>query len=582
MNRPRLTAQDLRHRYRQGERNFAGVDLSGESLRGMNLRDINLSGADLNHTDIRSTNFTNAVLKGASFNLAKAGLTTPQIWGHSTVTLILAIVSSFLVRQILVAYTSYFFLSGTVQKITSVPGFLVLLMLVAIFGSIAFQGFSYKALSANIAVALITSLGAFVSAFVAGVPLQMAFLAGFTLVSSGVIASAGGIVLICTSAIILASIAIIAGALTGVFVVAIVCVLTIILSISIGISAEYQYIYIHFENLVIFVGIGVSAYAASSALRGNEKFALIRVCATMLGAVFGGTSFNGTDLTGIYFTNANLKNANFTHSRQKSTNLTHVRWHNVKNLDRAWVGASILQSPRVRDLLVTPENGANQDLSNLNLRGANLAGSTLIRANFTGAVLSEAVLTEANLQEAIFTEANCIGTDFSRADFTGATLEAWNIESNTKLDDIHCDYVYLLRNQQERRPISGVFGPSEFTKLFQEVLDTVDLIFRNGVDWKAFIQTLNKIQVEHAGANIAIQAIENKGDGLMVVKLNTAPVVDKEAIHRSFMQRYQKALKAVEEKYKTLLNSKDQEIQKKDRKIDDYQEEIIALIIRKK
>jgi uncharacterized protein YjbI with pentapeptide repeats len=38
----RLTAKELKRRYRAGERNFAGVDLSGESLRGMNLKGIEL------------------------------------------------------------------------------------------------------------------------------------------------------------------------------------------------------------------------------------------------------------------------------------------------------------------------------------------------------------------------------------------------------------------------------------------------------------------------------------------------------------------------------------------------------------
>ncbi|PZO42792.1 MAG: hypothetical protein DCF17_07885 [Shackletoniella antarctica] len=70
----RLTAKDLQRRYRAGERNFAGVDLSGESLRGMNLKGINLAGADLSRTDIRGTRFVNANLQGTQFTQARAGL----------------------------------------------------------------------------------------------------------------------------------------------------------------------------------------------------------------------------------------------------------------------------------------------------------------------------------------------------------------------------------------------------------------------------------------------------------------------------------------------------------------------------
>jgi uncharacterized protein YjbI with pentapeptide repeats len=278
----------------------------------------------------------------------------------------------------------------------------------------------------------------------------------------------------------------------------------------------------------------LSGYVAWRALKGDDKFSVVRVFALAIGAV-GGTSFAGADLTGAYFAQATLKNTNFADSRQRSTVLTNVRWKDAKKLDRARVGNSILQNPQVRELVVTL-NGAEQSYVSTNLRGANLAGAKLMGANFTGAILSEAVLSEADLHNADLTEASCIATDFSGAHFTGATLEAWNIESSTCLDDVHCDYVYLLRNQQERRPSSGTFAPGDFTKLFQEVLDTIDLIFQNGVDWKAFVRTFNDVQGQYDDANLGVQAIENKGDGVAVVKLNAAPGADKPAIHQSFQR----------------------------------------------
>ena len=73
---PPLTAQQLQHRYRQGERHFVGVNLRGESLRG-----INLSQADLSHTDLRGTDFSGATLTRTRFhrahqvNLARLGKT---------------------------------------------------------------------------------------------------------------------------------------------------------------------------------------------------------------------------------------------------------------------------------------------------------------------------------------------------------------------------------------------------------------------------------------------------------------------------------------------------------------------------
>ena len=73
---PPLTAQQLQHRYRQGDRHFVGVNLRGESLRGLNLRGINLSQADLSHTD-----FSGATLTRTRFDLARQ--VNLARWGNS-------------------------------------------------------------------------------------------------------------------------------------------------------------------------------------------------------------------------------------------------------------------------------------------------------------------------------------------------------------------------------------------------------------------------------------------------------------------------------------------------------------------
>ena len=124
-----------------------------------------------------------------------------------------------------------------------------------------------------------------------------------------------------------------------------------------------------------------------------------------------------------------------------------------------------------------------------------------------------------------------------------------------------CDHVYLLNNQQERRPSSGSFAPGEFTKLFEEVLDTVDLIFRDGVDWKAFVSTFRDIQVQNDDSDLAIQSIENKGDGVVIVKVKASGDADKSKIHAEFSELYQVKFQALEEKYRIQLEAKDSEIQ---------------------
>jgi hypothetical protein len=49
-------------------------------------------------------------------------------------------------------------------------------------------------------------------------------------------------------------------------------------------------------------------------------------------------------------------------------------------------------------------------------------------------------------------------------------------------------------------------------------LTTVDLIFRNGIDWKAFVLSFNAVQAKNEGTELSLQSIANKGDGNVDVK----------------------------------------------------------------
>lgn len=271
----------------------------------------------------------------------------------------------------------------------------------------------------------------------------------------------------------------------------------------------------------------------------------------------GGTIFWGADLTNVNFTEADLPYTDF-----RNTELIRTCWHKVNHLDFVRPGATYLKNVQVRQWLIgegKEKNFDHQDLQGINLQQANLKG-----ASFVGADLSEANLQRAILEKANLTEANAVGVDFTGARLTGACLEAWNIDSDTKLEQVNCRFVYLLENpkdgtdNRERRPSSGEFQPGEFTKLFREVLNTVDLIFRNGVDWKAFVTAFEKIQVENEGTELTIQSIENKGDGVVVVRVNIPPDGDKEKIHSEFTENYEMSLKALEETCQVKLESKDE------------------------
>lgn len=566
----KLTAKELQRRYRAGERNFARVDLSGESLRGMNLNGIDLSRSDLSHTDIRGTRFVNANLQETRLIQAKAGL--QRRWLGSQ--LIIALLSAMFLNLATLWFSQAFISSSSLTpQLIEDPYFvyfvftlgIALLMTLSMFAAVAWQGATFKAL--NIVLLLIavaiagTLLAQLVSQFIIVFAITSESEGAFIDILMGLGNVVGGGAAVGT---VVGGVAL-AGALTGAVAITLVGTATGTDSLAVILAVFFAVVLsvllaVAGSLLSPFAGATafLSGYVAWHAIQGDEKFFVVRVLALALGSI-GGTTFAGADLTGAYFTQTILKNTSFADSRQQPTILHNVRWKEAKNLDRARLGRSILQNPKVRELVLTL-NGAYQNFSEINFRGVNLAGANLVQANFTRAILSTAVLIEADLQGANFTEASCIGTNFSRANFTGATLEAWNIESSTCLDGIHCDYVYLLHSLQERRPSSGSFGPSEFSKLFQEVLDTIDLIFQNGIDWKAFVQTFKDVQEQYSEAGLSIQSIENKGDGVVVVKLNAIPGTNKPVIHQSFNEVYQLALKKIEDLYRAQLSARNEQI----------------------
>ena len=309
------------------------------------------------------------------------------------------------------------------------------------------------------------------------------------------------------------------------------------------------------ESTIIILSAAIisilGSYIASQALTGGDKFGWIKKIAVFIAAT-GGTSFYGADLTDADFTGAILKNTDF-----RTANLTRTRFHNAKKLDFARPGNTILANSTVLNLLVTL-NGIGKSYPGANLKGANLKDAKLQEANLKEAHISEATFQEAGLEGANLTLTQAIGTNFTKAKITGACVEAWNIDSSTILDNVNCRFVYLLEypklgtDDRECRPSSGEFKEREFTKLFEKVLNTVDLIFRNSIDWKAFLNAFGKVQVKNQDTELTIQSIENKGDGVVIIKVAVPENADKEKIHSDFFQEYQSALKEVE-KYKELL-----------------------------
>ena len=538
-----MKAAELLKRYANGERDFRGANLRGQSFKGCDL-----SGADFSGADIRSTNFTGATLCGANFSRAKAGLQKRWAIGLLLVLWMLAGLAGFFL-----AFSSY----------------LVTLMFSSNFSEVIA---GWVALSSLVVFLMFFTEGVSIFAFVIIGAVIGAIISGPGSAAGVVLGSVAGTV---------AGIVVFAGTITGVIAVA---------GKNAGeVSCLFALVGFNLNNIVMDVDtfispvvlvtvvvmglfVGLSYGIGWHALREAPIYDLIR----SLSMTFAPEIYPPRDawirslaiafaaICGTSFRNANLTRTNFTQAKLKSTdlrsaNLRLTNWHQAKKLDRARVGGTILLNPKVKDLVAT-HRGKGQSYRGLDLQGAHLVGADLSDADLAEADISNAALAGAWLERANLTKTQALGTNFHEARLTGACLEAWNIDSTTRLDGAICNYVYLLNGQRERQPGSGNFEPGEFAKLFEEVLDTINLIFRNGVDWKAFIASFKQVQVENEGTELSIQSIENKGDGVVVVRVSVPPETNKEEIHSDFTRNYEAELATLKAQYQARLAAKEEQI----------------------
>ncbi|GCL42637.1 MULTISPECIES: pentapeptide repeat-containing protein [Nostocales] len=516
-------------------KNYSGLNLRGKSFQGQDLTNANFNGSD-----IRGANFTKAILKGANFSETTSGLQLLPIVCTIALSLLIIALGSIITGIGAIVLVGLWDLEKDLKiKITTYIVILISLLAFAI-----------------ITVAKNFLHGLFVAILVLTPSLFLSFIvskANTTIIGQFFF----GIAILC-----LIGIGWIIIALANIMMINIISYLPIVIFIGLIINLiSAGSLLIKVPNITKSTLIGLTIVIVSilgnnigwQASKGSEKFSWIKKVAISINSIYG-TTFFSADLTDADFTGATLKNTDF-----RKANLTRTRFYEVKKLDFARPGNTILSNPTVLNLLITL-NGRNKSYIGANLKGANLIGADLKEANLKNADIIEATFQGAVLEWANLTLTQAVGTNFTKAQMTGACVEAWNIESTTILDHVDCRFVYLLEypkpgtDDRERRPSSGEFQPGEFTKLFEEVLNTVDLIFQNGIDWQAFVTAFKKVQVENGDTELVIQSIENKGDGVVVVKVAVPENANKEKIHSHFTQNYQLALAEIE-KYKELLQA---------------------------
>ena len=261
---------------------------------------------------------------------------------------------------------------------------------------------------------------------------------------------------------------------------------------------------------------------------------------------------------------ANLFQVNLNRANLSLANLSRIdlRWAEIKHADlsQASLRWGNISCANLSQATLIEADLRDTDLSLVNLSGANLSGADLRAADLSGANLSGANLSGANLAEVKLFKTQALGTNFTQAILAGACLEDWTTDSETNLEQVVYDAPYLYINKQADHSDDGDFTIEEFVRSFKQSLETIDLIFSDGIDWQAFLLSFQDLQKEYGPSNISIRAIEDRDDTTFLVRLNFSPDIDKTKIESQAKELYEAQLSLIESRYREELNVKDEEI----------------------
>jgi uncharacterized protein YjbI with pentapeptide repeats len=551
-----FAGQNLSKRSFRGQ-NLSGVSFAGSNLQQADFREAILKGADFNHAQLQGTNFQAAQMQGANFKWARAGIPRFYLMLLQTLLCLAAMVAGSVAGYIGSWTTNLLLLKPmTFEKYELIKFILPWSTVSGILIVVSFLSYSLTLLRKNLLVAIINGtsflfiLGLLTFWLIAVICNQVGRSGTFGELSATIFSILAAAIIEMVIIVVLLSIIFCISqqntlnVLTTMFGM-LVPIVTGRLAIG---SWVLSWGIICNTALAIYLGF----YISKRALAEDKDYYLFRDLAIHINS-FWGTRFEFSDLTGADFGAADLFNSNFWQAQ-----VTHTNFSQVQGLASVRVGRTFLQDRRVRDLVVNLRSNG-ESFRDCNLQGAYLVGADLCGSDLAGADLRGALLDDARLDKANLSRAFVVGTSFRRSSMTGACLEDWAIDHTTQLDGVLCDYVYLADSQQQRTPASGVFAPGDFTKLFREFCDTVDLIFRHGVDWAAFSNTLQQLQTENP--ELAVRSVDKRGEGLVVVKVDVPPEIEPAILHEEFTQVYDLAVQAIAERYQVELQSRDQQLE---------------------
>lgn len=529
--------------------NFKGQNLCGRSFKG------DLKGADFSYCDLRGADFSGADLTGAKFCRAKMGRTFKASAALLVFQLLLGVLVGFIAA---VGNAFVFWLSEMILKLSDLYSIsnqaLFVLLYSLIFASVCWFSMMQQRWDFIVWFMIIIVVGTGLMArggVVAGT--ESGSLTGVAVV---LVAVALAITLAVMAAVVVT--VTIAGVMEGAVTVAVATMVTIVGAVTGSIMVAVTVVVTVLAAVTTLIYLCLGLYLGWRTNKKEEiQLSLLRNLSLKL-ACFRGTQFAFANLNNTDFSEADLRYARF-----QDAKITACNFRDTKNHHLALTKNSVLETRKVRELVV---NGILQDtyFAEMNLHGLNFSGLDLRSADFNEANISFADFTGCDLSEANLSKVTAVGACFNQCKMTGAIIENWNIDTQTQLNDIECDYVYLSADKTQRNPPQGEFKAGEFSKLYQEISNTVDFIAHTPAELQALLRAIEKIKNE--GSDIFIQQIERKTESVVIRVQNEGDTeFDKAAVYAEVQKQKEIEFKALEAEYKQkLLEQKVEHLEEKD------------------
>lgn len=527
------------------------IEYAHKNLQGSSFKGQNLSNANFSNCDIRGANFTNAILTNANFTYAKGGLQPCK-------TFLLLLILSFFV-----------FISGFTLAYAS-----------ALIGSVMFfPDAQPEALYSGIMVIIILNLYVFLT-ITKGLRENLGIF--ITVITFSIVLVAGITSEKATAAAIIQLVAMggaIASGLVASILIAILRIITrrslffvfcFILATLGGSLGSWEGVRNRTEHLIgglpvtlllsillLILSIFIGFHAAQK----DSKFLIIYRISNYL-ASLGGTSFRGADLTNANFTEAKLANTDLRNAVLKRT-----CWFMVKHLEYSLTMGTYLDEATTLNLVLT-KDGRNKIFDQLDLRQLNLDNANLIDASFINSDLSESTLQNADLSRAKLVQTRLYRTNLTGVLLTGTYIQDWAISTDTRLENVMCEYIYMHLPTQEdpdpcRKPDNRqeTFKEGEFEEFISPIIKTLDLYRQQGVDPRKVGKTyksldlfhhegidpsaaaiaLKQLAEQYPEAGLEVVALEGRGDEKIRLQARVTGQVDRSQLSAEYFTKYQEA-----------------------------------------